>query len=285
MKKLITIAALGFSICCAAQTSASLFWNYNKVQVPFIVSEAEGLYRSVGHHGPAVENTHMALRIYFNQSGAIDVYSKSGKVQDELGRYHWYPTSEQMAREGAGCDEYFVGKSLGLGGINLWDGEKAVKLVPTEGREARVGKTGHGHYAEMIVRGVAYKGGKVNVSLRIDVRDGSRIATVTARELDGKKVQFVTGVNYHTGSNTEIGKNYLCTWGTHPADVSKNPIQIGGALVFRPQDFETPKKTDVMLQLISNPTAVIRTKVISASTKESDLPDGRTFFDFVRTVK
>ena len=140
---LAALAALPLLFSCAqggAQTATSLFWRSDSLQVKEIVSEQAVQYNFVGHHGAAVENSMCALRIYFNDSGAIDVYSKSG-AQMELLKYHWYPTAKQMAEEGAGCDEYLVGKTVGLGGIALWDGEKEVKLVATKGRTARVGQT------------------------------------------------------------------------------------------------------------------------------------------------
>ena len=98
-----------------------------------------------------------------------------------------------------GADGYIVGKTVGLGGIALWDGEKEVKLEATGGRTARVGETRNGSYIEMIAYGVAYKGDNVDVMIRVDVSSKTREAVVTASELSGKKVQFLTGVNYHEG--------------------------------------------------------------------------------------
>ena len=165
------VAAAAVLLLCsnaAAQSASSLFWRADSVQVKEIVSDKAVQYNFVGHHGPAVENSHCALRLYFNDSGAIDVYSKSGK-QMELLKYLWYPTEKQQQEEGAGCDEYLVGRTVGLGGIALWDGEKEVKLVATGGRTARVGQTKGGSYAEIIAYGVEYMGDKVDVSIRIDV--------------------------------------------------------------------------------------------------------------------
>ena len=129
---LVSVLALGgSSIACSdicAQTAVSLFWKKDGTQVEEIVSDKADQYRQVGHHGPAVENSHMALRIYFNDSGAIDVYSKTGRGM-ELEKYRWYPDSLAQSLHGAGCDEYMVGKTVGLGGIALWDGDKEVKLT------------------------------------------------------------------------------------------------------------------------------------------------------------
>ena len=91
-----------------AQTSVSLFWRSDSLQVSEIVSDVGNQYKKVGHHGPAVENSHMALRIYFNDSGAIDLYSKSGRGM-ELDKYKWYPSTEKQEELGLGYDEYRVG--------------------------------------------------------------------------------------------------------------------------------------------------------------------------------
>ena len=118
-------------------TFYSLFTRPDSVQVER-VWEPQGEKVRISHHGPAVENRYMALRIYFDSRAAIDVYSKSGLIDDELGKWLWYPTAEQQELGGAGCDEYFVGATVGLGGVQLWDGEKEIPLVTTAGRLAQV---------------------------------------------------------------------------------------------------------------------------------------------------
>ena len=114
-----------------AQTATSLFRLTDSLQVSEIASSRAVQYYSTGHHGPAIENSACALRIYFNDSGAIDVYSKSG-ARMELLEYLWYPDSRQQEEEGAGRDEYLVGRTLGLGGIALWDGNEVVRLKATK---------------------------------------------------------------------------------------------------------------------------------------------------------
>ena len=259
-----------------SQTAKSLFWKSDGVQVEEIVSEEADQYRNVGHHGPAVENSHMALRIYFNDSGAIDVYSKSGRGMD-LEKYRWYPDSLARADYGAGCDEYVVGKTVGLGGIALWDGEKEVKLVATEGRTARVGDTGKGAYAEMIAYGVPYNGDTLDVSIRIDVRDRSREAWVTASVLDGTRVQFLTGVNWHEGARVQSGDGYISVWGVHPADVSAVPVPVGAGMFFSKGVFSDPEKTEDMVRIISRPSSRISTRIVAASTKEAELNTAKRF--------
>ena len=281
---LAAVAALPLFFSCAqggAQTATSLFWRADSLQIKEIVSERAVQYNFVGHHGPAVENSRCALRIYFNDSGAIDVYSKSG-AQMELAKYHWYPTEQQMAEEGAGCDEYLVGQTVGLGGIALWDGEKEVKLVATKGRTARVGEIRGGSFAEIIAYGVMYKGEPVDVSIRVEMSDRSRVAKVIATELGGRKVQFLTGVNFHPGETVEFGKNYIAVWGIHPADVSQNPCELGGGMWFKANKFSAPEKTKDMVRLISKPASKIETQVVAASVKESELNTAERFVAYMK---
>lgn len=261
-------------------TAKSLFWRSDSLEINEIISKDPIQYTKVGHHGPAVENTHSAFRVYFNDSGAIDVYSKSGK-QMELLKYLWYPTEKQMAEEGAGCDEYLVGSTVGIGGIALWDGEKEVKLVATNGRTARAGETMEGSFAEIVSYGVPYKGDKVDISVRVDVFEGSRSARVTATELSGKEVQFLTGVNYHPGEALKYGKKYVAVWGVHPSDVSQNPIPLGAGLKFDPKLFSPVEKTADMLRIISKPASTISTTVEAASTKEKELGTKSRFFSYM----
>ncbi len=272
----LTFIILSACVSASAQTAHSLFWRSDSLQVDEIVSEIANQYKKVGHHGPAVENSHMALRLYFNDSGAVDVYSKSGRGM-ELEHYLWYPTLQQQTENGAGCDEYRVGKTVGLGGIALWDGVKEVKLVAPKGRTARVGDTRNGSFAEIIAYGVPYGKDTVDVSIRIDVSAKKREATVTAKELSGKKVQFLTGVNYHEGQRVNFGEGYISVWGIHPADVSQNPIPIGAGMFFTAKLFAKVEKTGDMVRIISKPTARITTKVVAASTKEAELNSARRF--------
>lgn len=266
------------TIC--AQTASSLFWKKDGSQVSEIFSETGDEYSTVGHHGPAVENTHFALRMYFNDSGAIDVYSKSGRGM-ELEHYGWYPDSVSIADFGAGCDEYVVGSTLGLGGIALWDGTSEVRLRATEGRMARVGDTSKGSFAELVAYGVPYDGDTVDIMIRIDVYRKTRVAKVTARELSGKKVRFLTGVNYHEGQQVSYGEGYISVWGVHPADVSVSPVPVGAGMFYQKGQFVNVEKTEDMVRIISKPASQIVTSVVAASTREAELNTARRFEAFM----
>ena len=277
---IISVSALLCTFLSSAQTETSLFFRSDSVQVSEIVSDGPDQYKKVGHHGPAVENPWYALRIYFNDSGAIDLYSKSGK-QMELRKYLWYPTREQQENEGAGCDEYRVGKTVGLGGIALWDKDHEVKLA-AERRTARVGKFRGGAFAEMISYGVPYTARKVDKSVKIEMSDKSRKAKIIASVVSGGRVQFVTGLNYHAGEYVQAGWGAIGTWGIHPADVSENPIEVGAGLEYDPDDYVgIPESLDDMVRLVSKPCRKLVTTVVAASVKEDELNTPEKFFDYL----
>ncbi len=262
-------------------TFYSQFLRSDSLQVAEILAP-EGREPQAGHHGPAVENRFMALRFYLDSRDAIDVYSKSGLIDDELGRWLWYPSREARQEEGAGCDEYFVGQTVGLGGVRLWDGENEVRMVPSAGLRSRVGRTDGGAYMEKILYGVPYMTDTVDVSIRVDVYDNGRWARVSARELSGKPVHFVTGVNYHLGSEVFLREGIAAVWGEHPADVSSRPVPIGGAIRFSPADFPTVDDTGNTIRLISVPLSCFSTEIVSASVKEAELCTAERFFEFVK---
>jgi hypothetical protein len=200
--KQITVLLLSLGIGSAVQaenrTDTSLFMKPDSSAYQTEIQSKSGdLYVSIGHHGPAVENEWMALRIYFDQKGAIDVYNKA-KPGLELKEYRWYPDAEKQ-KAGAGADYYKVGKTIGLGGVRLWDGKKVVMLHPVSMRTAKVVKKEDSSVMEMISEGVPYKGRKVDILVRVTVKSGVRFANVEAEVLNGGPVQFVTGINYHAG--------------------------------------------------------------------------------------
>ena len=279
MKKLILLlSALTMTYVSMAQTASSLFWKSDSLQVTEVVSETADLYDELGHGGPAVENSHMILRMFFNDSGAVDLYSKRGRGMD-LARYGWYPTVEQQELDGAGADAYEVGNTIGCGGFALWDGEKEVKLVATKGRTARAGDTKKGSYVEMIAYGVEYMGDMVDIMVRIEMNVKSRIASVSAQELSGKKVRFLTGVNFHEGQKVLMEQKHVTVWGTHPVEGQAFPV--GTAVMFSDKDFPTVEKTEEMVRIISVPVAEVKTQIMAASTKEAELNSAKRFEEYV----
>lgn len=270
--KLSFMAALLFCCTCFGQnnTDTSLYMKAEKISyLTDIGSESGDLYSVIGHHGPAVENQWMALRIYFSDKVAIDVYNKAKKGL-ELKQAHWYPTPEQQ-KEGWGADYYKVGATVGLGGVRLWDGTKVVPLNPVSNRLARVGKTDTTSWMEMISKGVPYKGKKVDIKIRVTVFSDKREAKVEAFSLNGENVQFVTGVNYFKGFETKKGANYIAVWGKHPEDVAAEIIEIGAAIKYNPKDYVKNTDDGKQYLLISKPTKHLATEIISTCARETEI--------------
>jgi hypothetical protein len=244
-----------------------------------ISSESGDLYNTIGHHGPAVENEWMALRIYFSDKAAIDVYSKA-KAQLELKEKTWYPTAEDQ-KTGWGADYYKVGQTVGLGGVRLWDGEKVVKLNPVSNRTARVVKEPTCSYMEMLSEDVPYKGRNVDVLVRVTVYSGERNAKVEAFALTDEPVQFVTGVNYHKGQEIYKKDGLIATWGLHPEDVAAELVEIGAAIIYNPADYVQTEDDGTQFLLISKPGKQLTTWVSSACGREAEISTMKKFIDFL----
>lgn len=255
------------------KTDTSLFMKADSLDyLTDIGAESGDLFESLGHHGPAIENKWMGLRLYFNEKAAIDIYTKS-KLGLELREARWYPSPAQQ-RDGWGGDYYKVGTTVGLGGVRLWDGKKVVLLNPVTNRLARVVKTDSTSYLEMISKGIPYKGKKVDILVRVTVFSGKRETQVKASSLGGEPVQFVTGINYYKGFQSRKGINYIATWGKHPEDSGVENvgiIEIGAAIMYDPDNYSKNIDDGTQYLLISKPSKHLETKIISASSKEKDI--------------
>lgn len=284
---LLPFAALALSLSSSAQTDVSLFMKSDHVQREVIDTIADNLYKPIGHHGPAIENQYMALRIYFKAGCAIDVYNKN-KPSLELKKFGWYPKKEDIAA-GSGCDEYRVGKTTGLGGFSLWDGEKQVLLEGTKGRRVEVSKIKGGAEMSMLVRGVAYKGDMVDIKITVRMWDDSRLAEIEAECVSGQKVVFMSGVNYHSGQQLRFLPGRVAAWGVHPADVVENPLPIGGAVLFKDKVWSDELDVDNVLGFVAiktrKPVSKASVKVVAACSREDALNTPDKFFDFVSSVK
>lgn len=281
-----TIVAALLAACASAwahgQTDVSLFLRSDSVQRAVIDTTADDLYKKVGHHGPAVENSYMAVRLYFKAGCALDVYSKT-RPGLELRKYGWYPTELEIAG-GAGCDEYRVGKTPGPGGFALLDGDEVVPLTSTRGRRAEVGTTKEGAYASMLLRGVRYQGGEVDILVRVTMSNTSRVATVSAECVQGGPVVFVSGLNYHPGQRLEIGRGRLAAWGVHPADVVKDPLPIGAGVVYDERNWAGVTLDNALGHAMIRSTKPVKKAsvlVVVGCSREDKLNTPKRFFDFV----
>lgn len=260
-------------------TDISLAWKDSTEQKCEISSLTGNLYKQLKHHGPAVENEWLGFRFYFDYKVAVDVYNKT-RPGMEIKAAGWYPTPEQQ-QEGWGADLYKVSKTVGCGGVRLWDGEKFVYLDPVSKRTARVRKEVNISYMEMLSEDVPYKGDSIDILVRLTVFSGKRAAKVEAFALCDEPVEFLTGINYHSTTEIKQGDNYICTWGIHPEDVAAFQLRIGGAIIYNPKDFVSVTKEEKEFRLISKPTKYLSTWVSSACEKEPELNSMEAFVEYL----
>lgn len=283
MRQFIVLLFILCSTMAASQnkTDVSLFMKDKPEQMlDEVFSESGDLYQALGHHGPAVENEYLAFRIYFSRKAAIDIYSKT-RPGLELKEAAWYPSPGQQ-KNGWGADYYKAGETVGLGGIRLWDGQKVIPLDPVTGRYARVRKEGSVSFAEMLSQGIPYKGGEVDILVRLTVFSGHRKAKVEAFALCDEDVQFVTGINYHEGQELVETDRYIAVWGMHPEDVAAEKVELGSAIMFIPQDFVQKEDDGTQKLLISAPGKQMECWISSANAKEIEM---NTFEAFMKHIE
>jgi hypothetical protein len=178
-----------------------------------------------------------------------------------------------------------VGSTVGLGGVRLWDGKKVVKLDPVSQRIARVHKDEEVAWAEMVSEGVPYMDRKVDILVRIKVFPDTRLATVEAEVLKGGPVRFLTGINYHKGHQVDKEEGLIASWGEHPEDVAAEKVQIGGAILYDPEDFEKMMDDGNQYLLISKEGFKLKTRIASACAREPELNTPEAFLSFLQKVQ
>ncbi|MBS2097407.1 DUF4861 family protein [Carboxylicivirga linearis] len=266
----VFLSFICFSAMGQNQTDASLFMRSDSLQTNMIQDESGDIYRAIGHHGPAVENEWLALRLYFNnRATSIDAYNKQKKGL-ELKKALWYPTEKEQ-KKGLGADYYKVGSTVGLGGVRLWDGEKEVMLAPVSNRIVQVKKEGNFSQMEMISKDVPYKGKKIDVMVRVTAYSGLREMRVEAFAFSEEDVQFVTGINYFDSQKVLKEEDRIITWGLHPEDVAAESVQVGAAIVINHDDFEKTVDDGKQHLFVSKPCKYISSWVTSTIEKDKKL--------------
>ncbi len=271
MKKYLLIICTFLIVTASAQnkTASSLYFKKDKTQINQVESKNGNLFNQLGHHGPAIENQWLGIRYYFSKKSAIDLYSKERQGL-ELAEKKWYPTDDDQLN-GWGADYYKVGKSVGLGGIWLWDGEKVLKLNPVNKRTASVFTNANYSQIVMLAEDVPYMKQKVDISVTITVYNDHREAKITAKSVGGQPVHFATGINYFDKLKIVNSDQYIATWGIHPEDVAAEKVAIGAAIMYNKDDFIKQIDDGKQILLISKITDQISTVISACSTREEQL--------------
>ena len=98
-------------------------------------------------------------------------------------------------------------------------------------------------------------------------------------ELSGKKVRFLTGVNFHEGQKVIVDKKHVAVWGQHPVEGTAFPV--GAAVLFSDKAFPTVERTGDMVRIISEPAEEVKTRILASSTKEAELNSAKRFEEYV----
>lgn len=154
-------------------------------------------------------------------------------------------------------------------------------MNPVTKRTARVRKEANHSYMEMLSEGIPYKGDTIDVLVRVTVVSGLREAKVEAFALSSKPVQFLTGINYHEGTEIRQGDDFIGTWGVHPEDVAAFQFAIGAGILYNPEDFDSIDKAKTQFVMISKPTKYLETWITSACEKEAELNDVNEFSQYL----
>jgi hypothetical protein len=262
-----------------SETAVSMFMNSDDKQIAYAESKTGDLYETMGHHGPAVENLWAAYRIYFNDSLSVDILSKF-QPRLELHKSEWY-TLDRPELNGLnyGVDNYRVGKTVGLGGLRLWDPSKngrdksvTVKLSKEPGclRHAKVIQGDGGAEIRMLNKGVPFQDELHDIEFTLRVIDGERFALLTAKVLSGQSIQFATGITIHDELKlVEQQDNFLMAWGDYDSPAASEVFDVGSGLVFKPDTIEsTIRKKDGIL-IITKPLTAFTYLISTANEKEA----------------
>ncbi|VBB48414.1 conserved exported hypothetical protein [uncultured Paludibacter sp.] len=146
----------------------------------------------IKYEGPGWESDKVAFRFYLDWRNGIDVFGKktSGIVLPTVG-VEDYEKYHHIADWG--MDNMKVGKSLGLGSIAFWDGEKAVRVEKTDSVISYIPADGKVRSQVMTTYyGWNVNGTKCNLKSLISIDAGSRASHIEL--LADKDIPFATGI-------------------------------------------------------------------------------------------
>lgn len=284
MLRLVGVSALVVVSACTSKTmdahgtAVSMALKEDERQIPMVQSKDGDLYRQLLHHGPAVENLWVAYRIYFNKYLSVDILSKF-QPRLELTEGKWYGgTSPELAVRSFGKDNYKVGKTVGLGGVRLWDanasegGQTVLLDTSASARGMRAAQvTRKDSYSKIYINNasVPYQGRHVDIDIELTVFDEKRHALVEVTVHGDTPVQFVTGLVVHDKlMAVEKTDNYLLTWGDYDSPAASEAFAVGAGLVFDPTDIDRQFSTSDEMLLVTHPRKSFRYLITSANQKE-----------------
>jgi len=253
------------------------------------------LYKDLLHHGPAVENEWVGYRIYFNQYLSVDLLSKF-VPRLELAQSQWYTLKKKdLASQNYGTDNFKVKKTVGLGGLRLFDstlGDKGeiVTLALADNKQAEriasVSKDKGSAYILMQNKQVNYQGSTVDIDIKLSVVAGQRYAVVQVDVADNKTVSFASGLVVHSDLKSVIkDDDMFLTWGDYDSPAADEQYDVGAAIVFDSSLIDYQVKIDDQLLFVTKPLNSFTYIITSANEKEqSDINTLQAFKQHVASL-
>ncbi len=262
---------------CDNKTDISMFLKKDGVYITEVESKCGDLWNELGHHGPAVENLWAAYRIYFDKKAAIDIYNKP-TPRLELKKTKWY-TPERLRESGYGSDNYWVGNSIGVGSIRLWESDSVKMLNPVRTRKALIIREGCISQIQFLSEGISYKNSETDILIKLTVFSGYRYAKVEAFVLADEAVELVTGVNINPNLRVYTTSENIITWGKHNTDA-----EVGAALIYNKINFQKTVTSENEYLLISKSTKYLAVWITTASSLEQNINTYEKFKKYVKKL-
>ena len=198
-------------------------------------------YDAIYSHGAIIENPWVALRIYMNETQAVDVYLKQTPGL-ECRRTAFYSTPEAVAA-GRGTDVLSVGKSIGAGSFRGFDGSDAVNIDTVQSRAQAVLNDST---VAVTARGWLYRGRRIDVleyytahastptidvEIRLDGADPDDVfcTGVQKLDIDNRGGFIVPATAYSEGRNIPDSKQPEAVEAV-ALHVEADPVNIAGTL-------------------------------------------------------
>lgn len=247
----------------------------NEISVPKNLKDP---YHLLHHHGVALENELIAMRIYFDKRQTVDLYGKYKKGL-EVEKTQFY-TSKEQKEEGFGDDVLWVGNTFGLGAFRGWNGQTPTMIDDVNFRTQRIVANGP---IRTIVE-VENRGWKaisdlprLNMTTRYTLYAGRRDAEVNIffnRNVNG--IDFSTGIiNVKNSTEYSDKKGLRGCWGsdwpTGEKDSAGHKRETVGLGIYIPNDYrksEEPANKDNYAFVIDTQSNVIKYRITYTSDNE-----------------
>jgi len=197
----------------------------------------------IRYEGPGWESDKVGYRFYLDWRNAVDIFGKrtNEMVLQDVGLDGFDSYHEDADW---GMDVLKVGKSLGLGSIAYWNGDKAIRVENTDSVSCEIRQNGNLR-SEIVTNYYGWKDCNQHTNLEsiISIDAGSRLTNqliYTKAEVQNICTGIVNhGVGFYQSKNEESEWSYIATYGNQ----SLNDDKLGMFVFY---------KTETLIQLVED---------------------------------